>query len=56
MHKAKKPTLLYFEMYLLEQAILMALIKSNYLTNTGILKNRTENSTGVHGTPVNSTL
>lgn len=29
-------------MHLLEQDILMTLIKSNYLTNTGILKSRKE--------------
>lgn len=43
-------------MHLLEQDILMTLIKSNYLTNTGILKSRKENITAVHGTPANSGL
>lgn len=46
--------MLSFEMHLLEQNTLMALIKSNYLSNASILKSRKENITAVRGVLVNT--
>lgn len=47
--------MLSFEMHLSEQDSLMAFIKSNYLSNTSILKSRKENTMAVHEVLVNTT-
>lgn len=47
--------MLAFEMHLLEQDSLMAFIKSNYLSNTSILKSRKDSIMAVHEVLVNTT-